>query len=300
MPEVSVIMPAYNHARYLGEAIESVLSQTLTPLEVIVVDDGSTDATSEVLDRYKDRIRIIRQVNQGVSAARNNGAAVAMGEYLAFLDADDLWALEKLERQIECFANKRELGLVHCGVIEIDAEGRRLKTLDQGMSGWVAREMLLFERPVILGGGSGALIPRKVFQEVGGFDPQLSTSADWDLYYRIASLWRVGFVAEPLLQYRLHGSNMHGDIGAMRRDMLAAYHKAFAQADPELMKMRRYCYGRLHTVLAGSFYQTGDYANFLAEAVKGIWLAPENISRFLGYPFRLARRYWKSQLQAEG
>jgi glycosyltransferase involved in cell wall biosynthesis len=300
MMSVSVIIPVYNHARFLPEAVESALAQTLAPREVIVVDDGSTDDTPEVLDRYKDRVRILRQINQGVSAARNTGAANSDGEYLAFLDADDVWAQRKLELQARQFAADPDLGLVHCGVVEIDSAGRRLNTRADGMSGWVAREMLLFRRPVILGGGSGAMIPLKVFQEVGGFDARLSTSADWDLYYRIASRWRVGFVDEPLLQYRLHGSNMHGDIRAMRRDMLIAYEKAFEESDPELMKMRRYCYGRLHTVLAGSFYRVGDYANFLAEGMKGVWMAPENVSRFLGYPFRLVRRFRNSQLQAGG
>ncbi|MGE0132760.1 MAG: glycosyltransferase family 2 protein [Blastocatellales bacterium] len=290
MPDVSVIVPAYNHARYVGEAIESALSQTLPPREVIVVDDGSTDSTPEALDRYKDRIKIIRQSNQGVAAARNNGVAAAAGGWLAFLDADDVWMPRKLERQWQCFADDPGLGLVHCGVIEIDAEGRPLRNKTDGMSGWVAREMLIFQRPVILGGGSGAMIPREVFQKVSGFDGGLSTSADWDLYYRIASRWRIGFVDEPLLQYRLHGSNMHGNIKVMRRDMLAAYEKAFAQADPELMKMRRNCYGRLHMVLAGSFYSVGSYGNFIAEALKSICLAPSNITQLLNFPVRRWRR----------
>src|SRR5262245_16589489 len=163
MSEVSVIIPAYNHSRYIGKAIESVLRQTLPAREVIIVDDGSTDATDEVLARYQNRIRVKRQRNSGVAAARNCGAEIATGDLLAFLDADDMWLPRKLELQVERFAKGIDLGIVHCGTEDIDDRGQALCQHLDGLEGVVFRELLLLRRPVILGGGSGIVIPRAVF-----------------------------------------------------------------------------------------------------------------------------------------
>jgi glycosyltransferase involved in cell wall biosynthesis len=290
MTAVSVIIPTYNHARFVGEAIGSALEQTSKPTEVIVVDDGSTDGTAAIVDRYRDQIRVVCQENRGVSAARNAGVALATGDLFAFLDADDLWLPTKLERQLARFDADPELGLVHCGVETIDTQGRPADRAIDGMEGWVAEAMLQFRRPVILGGGSGVLIPRPVFEAAGGFDVQLSTSADWDLYYRIACRRRVGFVPEVLLRYRLHGSNMHGNVVQMEHDMLLAYRKAFDDAPPALRTRRRHYYGNLHTVLAGSYYVTGHYGRFARHAGLGVLLAPENAARHLAYPIRRWRR----------
>jgi len=287
---VSAIIPTYNHAGFLPGALESVFAQTCCPLEVIVVDDGSTDETAEVLRAYEGRIRVLSQPNRGVGAARNAGAAVASGELLAFLDADDAWLPAKLERQAARFGVEPEIALVHCGVEEIDEWGSQLRTRLDGMEGWVSREMLLFRRGVILGGGSAVVIRRATFLDVGGFDEALSTSADWDLYYRVARRYPVGFVPEVLVRYRVHSGNMHRNVDAMARDMLAAYAKAFAERDPELQGFRRWAYGRLHSMLAGSFFQAGEYRRFARHALASVALRPSQVGYFAGYPVRALRR----------
>jgi glycosyltransferase involved in cell wall biosynthesis len=287
---VSAIIPTYNHAGFLPGALESVFAQTCCPLEVIVVDDGSTDETAEVLRVYEGRIRVLRQANRGVAAARNAGAAMALGELLAFLDADDAWLPSKLERQAARFDVESGIGLVHCGVEEVDGRGRQLRTRLDGMEGWVSREMLLFRRGVILGGGSAAVIRRTTFLDVGGFDEDLSTSADWDLYYRVARRYPVGFVPEMLVRYRVHSGNMHRNIQAMTRDMLAAYAKAFSEQDPELQRLRRGAYGRLHAMLAGSFFRAGEYGQFARHALASVAMRPGQVGYFAGYPVRALRR----------
>lgn len=287
---ISVIIPTYNHARFLAQAIESALAQTLPPVELIVVDDGSTDETAQVLARYAGRIRVIRQQNSGVAAARNAGAALAAGDYLAFLDADDVWLPRKLERQMARLRAEPELGLVHCGVEEIDEAGQRRGYRRDGLEGWLFEEFLLFRRSILLGGGSGALMPRAVFQAAGGFDERLSTSADWDLYCRIAARHCIGFVPEALLRYRLHGGNMHTNFQAMEHDMLLAFAKAYRGATTEQRRLRRRGYGNLHTVLAGAFFSVGAYHKFALHAVKGLLLTPHNIIRYLEYPLRWWRR----------
>jgi glycosyltransferase involved in cell wall biosynthesis len=287
---VSVIIPTYNHAAFLAEALESVLAQTRTPLEVIVVDDGSTDETAEVLRNYQRRIRVLSQPNRGVAAARNAGAAVASGELLAFLDADDAWFPAKLERQVARFDGAPEIGLIHCGVAEVDIRGRQFRVRLDGMEGWVSTEMLLFRRGVILGGGSAAVIRRATFLLVGGFDEVLSTSADWDLYYRVARRYPVGFLPEVLVRYRVHGGNMHGNIHAMARDMLIAYAKAFSEQDPDLQGLRLLAYGRLHSMLAGSFFRAGHYRQFARHALAGVAMRPAQFGYFAAYPVRALQR----------
>jgi len=290
LPSTSVIVPTYNHASFLAGALQSVLGQTVSPHEVIVVDDGSRDDTAGVLGRFSGRVHRIAQQNRGVAAARNVGAAVASGEILAFLDADDLWLPRKLERQLGYFSEEPMLGLVHCGVELIDRRGCSLGTHTKGMEGWVSREMLLLDRAVILGGGSASIVPRSVFCEVGGFDEKLSTSADWDLYYRIACRYRVGFVPEVLVRYRIHSGGMHTNIHAMAKDMLRAYGKAFAENQPELHTLRRRAYGSLHSVLAGCFLEAGEYRQVMHHTLKSVVLTPQKAWRFAAYPIRVLRR----------
>ena len=291
MPRVSVIIPNYNYAHYLTQAVDSVLAQTYPEVEIIVVDDGSTDDSETILRSYGDRVRWIRQKNQGVSAAQNLGVQETRGELVAFLDPDDLWLPEKLERQVQRFLDDTDLGLVHCGVEEVDHTGAHLQFCVEGLEGWVARDMLLFKRAVILGGGSGLVVLRSEFEAVGGFDTSLSTSADWDFFYRLATRGRVGFVPKPLVKYRVHGSNMHSNIRAMEHDMLIGYEKAFSRDTAELRELRRRCYGNLHMVLAGSFFRAGQRSDFARHALKSVWLTPGNLTHLLGFPLRwMARR----------
>ena len=133
------------------------------------------------------------------------------------------------------------------------------------------------------------LIPRKVFEVVGGFDTSFSTSADWDFCYRIAKLKQIGFVPEPLVKYRVHTSNMHSNLKAMEHDMLLGYAKAFSDDDKELRELRRRCYGNLHMVLAGSFFRAGQGFGFMRHALKSVWLTPGNVTYLLDFPLRRMR-----------
>lgn len=289
---VSVIIPNYNYGRFLAEAVNSALNQTSAPHEVIVVDDGSTDNSMEILNGFGNRIKVIRQENQGVGAARNAGAEASNCDYLAFLDADDYWAPEKLEKQLAKFAEDPEIGLVHCGMVNIDAAGNPIDENLKGEEGWVAEKLLRFE-PVVVGPGSDSLIRKQVFSDVGGYDVrrELHPSEDWELSYRLALKCKFGFVAEPLLYYRHHGSGGHTNIKRMERAMLLGYEKAFANG---ATADRRECYGKLHQVLAGSYFLDGKYADFARNAAKSIWLRPGNIGYFLAFPLRRLSNLTKS------
>lgn len=268
---VTVVIPNYNYAHYLREAIDSALAQTYDPVEVIVVDDGSSDGSREVIESYGTRIKSIFQQNQGVSAARNNGAAAGRGEFIAFLDADDVWLPEKLEKQAAAFAVDDEIGLVHVGVADIDENGNELRRQLDGLSGDVARELLLLERPVILGGGSGLAVRRTAFDEVGGFDTRMSTSADWDLCLGVSRRYRVAFIPEVLLRYRIHGSNMHSNVRAMEHDVLIGFEKAFSNGDRSLADIRSRCYANFYRTLAGSYFHAGQYVGFLQSGLQNLY-----------------------------
>ena len=283
MRTISVIIPAWNRAREVCRAIDSALAQTLPPLEVIVVDDGSTDETPEVLARYGDRIRVVRQSNQGVAAARNAGIAVARGELLAFLDSDDVWLPRKLELQVARLDADPELGLVHCGV---DFEGIGVN-LD-GMEGSVATEMLRLERSVIVTHGSGVMVPRRVVEEVGRFDARMRVSEDWDFCYRVATRYRIGFVAEALVHQARHASGLQNDIAKMEHGMLLALEKAFA--DPAVRSLRRHTYGRLHCILSGCYFEQRQWGAFLRHFVKSVRWDWRNVGYFVAYPLRRWRR----------
>lgn len=287
---VSVIIPTYNYARFLGEAVDSALAQTHPPLEVIVVDDGSTDATSDVLASYGDRIRVLRQGNQGVATARNTGIAAARGEYLAFLDADDIWKPRKLELQMARFEADPSFGLVLCGWESFDPSGKTIEVQVKGKEGRVASALLRMDPETIGAAGSTVVVPKRVAEEIGGFDSRLPPSEDWDFCYRVAVRYPFGHVAEPLLRYRLHGSGIHMNFARMENGMLLAFQKAFASTDPGVRSLRRYAYGRLHSVLAANYFHSGRFGSFARNAIKSLWYDPRRLGYFAAYPLRVIQR----------
>jgi glycosyltransferase involved in cell wall biosynthesis len=277
MTSVSVIIPNFNQDSFLSMAIDSALAQTRPPREVIVVHDGSTDGSQDVALHYGNGIRSISQPNQGVAGARNNGAAQATGDVLAFLDADDAWLPEKLQRQMAALEGRPGVGLVHCGVQEVDADGRATSTRDRGLEGDVFVELLLLE-DFILGGGSAAIIPRDVFRRVGGFDRRLSTSADWDLYLRISRWYEVAFAAEVLVRYRQHAGSMHHNVHATERDMLYAFRKVFSDVNDS--RLRRQAYGQLHLFLAGAFFSAREPLAFARHSLCATYYTPHRVPGF--------------------
>jgi glycosyltransferase involved in cell wall biosynthesis len=287
---ISVVIPTYNYGRFIAEAIESVLRQTRAADEIIVVDDGSTDDTEAVVAAFGDKVRYIRQENAGVCAARNRGVWESSGDVIAFLDADDIWHAEKIEKQLEKFAADGEIGLVHCGMREFDSEtGETLRLHAEGMGGDVADELLLWERTAIIGCGTAVMVSRKAFDEAGGFDTRLKVSEDWDLCYRIARRYKVGFVPEVLVDYRSHGAAAHRNVREMERSMGIFYEKAFSEGG-EVLQLKNRALGNYHKVLAGSYFYSGQYADFVRHAVKSVLRRPRNLGYFLQFPMRRLRR----------
>lgn len=255
-------------------------------MEVVVVDDGSTDDTAEVVALFGDAVKYIRQENGGVCVARNRGVAESSGELIAFLDADDIWEPTKLEKQSAKFGSDSEIGLVHCGMREFCTEtGETLAMHIEGMEGEVADELLLWEKPVIVGPGGTIMVSRKAFERVGGFDPRQKCGEDRDLCYWIAREYRVGFVAEPLVNYRSHGAAAHRNVLEMERGMGLFYEKAFAEGG-DVRRLRRRALGNYNRILAGSYFRAGQYSDFLRTAANSIWYRPSGIGYFATFPMR--------------
>ena len=289
MEKISVIIPNYNYGRFLRQAVESALDKTLPPHEVIVVDDGSTDNSLEVLQEFGDRVIVVKQANGGVAAARNKAAEIATGEFLAFLDADDYWHTKKLEKQMEKFRLDAEIGFVHCGSVYVDEKGAFIKDYSTGREGWVADELLKFQEVVI---ANTIVVRREIFDLIGGYDTtrELHPSEDWDLCYRLACECKLGFVREPLLYYRQHGSGGHANIAKMERAMLIAFERAFSDPASEKQRLRSEAYGNLFFVLAGSYYHAGDTQKSIASAMKAVRYNPAVAMRFIGFPVRTLKK----------
>lgn len=216
MNTVSVVIPAYNSAALLPRCLDSVLAQTLAAAEVLVVDDGSSDNTAEAVSRYGEAVRLLRQPNGGPGVARNSGISAANGDWIAFLDADDQWVPNKLERQIECAHSHPDAGLIYCDAIVLDADGTATGEFlaDKGpASGWVFDRLLhsFFVLP------STALVRRRLLVEAGMFSAHLRRVEDYDLWLRLARVCPFQLVPEALTFYQRQENSSSKDLAAMAK-----------------------------------------------------------------------------------
>ncbi|NOY76732.1 MAG: glycosyltransferase [Calditrichaeota bacterium] len=196
MPEVSVIIPTFNRAAWIANAVDSVLKQTFRDFELLVVDDGSTDDTLEILERFGSSITFVAQPNRGVSSARNTGIGLASGKYLCFLDSDDLWKPRKLEIQLAAMSHYSEYKISYTDEIWIrNGRWANPKKRHQKYSGWIFPHLL----PLCLISPSSVMIERSVFDEVGLFDESLPAGEDYDLWLRIGSRYPILFIPEKVI-----------------------------------------------------------------------------------------------------
>jgi len=206
MPRVSVVISAYNAAGTIGQALESAFAQSFTDCEVIIVDDGSTDAIEAAIAPYRDRVTLIRQRNRGISAAKNAGAAAASGEYLAFLDADDIWMPERLARTVAVLEADPRCVLVCTGAMTIDKDGTPSVEYSIGRSANLTpglAEIVSGQAQIKV---SSILIRRGIFEHVGGFDEaafgRLRGGEDSYLYSLASEHGAIRLVPEALVKYR--------------------------------------------------------------------------------------------------
>ncbi|MBD2388333.1 glycosyltransferase family 2 protein [Cylindrospermum sp. FACHB-282] len=251
MPKVSVVIPAYNAMIYLPDTLASVLQQTFTDFEVFIINDGSTDNIKQWATQIVDpRVKLISQQNQGVSAARNTGIAHSTGEFVAFLDADDLWKPTKLEKQVHCLEDNSAVGLVYTWTAFIDQSGKFTGILlANHVEGNVWEQIVVLD---MISTGSSPMVRRNCFDTVGLFDPNIRGGEDRDMWSRIAAHYPFKVVKEPLTLYRRHSSNTTKNSNKMLQELRLVIEKTFQSAPIELLYLRTRSYGWMNIFAAWS------------------------------------------------
>ncbi|MEM8864346.1 MAG: glycosyltransferase [Planctomycetota bacterium] len=280
-PTVSVIMAVYNGDRFLREAVDSVLAQTFTDFELVVVDDGSTDQSPAMLDSYAasdERVVLLRQENQGLTKSLNTAIAAARGKYLARMDGDDICLPERFAKQVAFLDSHPEVALVGTGMHSIDASGDRLGTrrLESDHAKLDAAHML---------GGSSLVHPSIMVRaaamaQIGGYAEQYRTSQDLDLFLRLAEVGTLTNLTEPLLLYRWHDDNISvRKADQQDRDVtaiVAAAHRRRGLDPPRSMPRARWQFRRVMALKYRRSGQRRQAARFALQAVRMRPLAPRS------------------------
>lgn len=267
---ISVIIPTYNRAAFVGEAVDSVLAQSSLPGEVIVVDDGSKDDTRSVLSVHSDRIRYVGQLHRGVSAARNHGIALARGEWLAFLDSDDLWLPDKLAAQTRYMVDNPHIRVFQTEELWL-RNGKRVnpRKYHRKPDGYCFERLL--ERCLV--SPSAVMIHRSVFDAIGGFDEAMPACEDYDLWLRIGCRYPIGLLKEPLVIKRGgHPDQLSATVPMLDRYRIEAIVKLLRggalnrlQREEALQELARKC----------AIYGAGCRKRGNAEAARAVLALPQ-------------------------
>lgn len=315
MPKVSVIIAAYNLMAYLPETVNSVLAQTYTDFELIIVDDGSSDNTSQWVSQQQDpRIRLITQNNMGLAGASNTGIANARGEYISIMDADDLWETTKLAQQVDILDRCPEVSIVYTWVTYMNEQGESTgRIVKTEAEGYIWKDLITVNQ---IECGSVAMIRRACFEQVGLFDTNLkSYGLDWDMWLRMALQYQFKAIRQPLVYYRQRASSGSRNIVEMERSFNIILEKAEQSAPPELKPLVNRGYGFAYFCIAWKGLQVSQPDYKLAKKFRKIalnkdparfwtkenlrlslaifimqWFGRQNYGNFLGLMQSLRRR----------
>ncbi|MBU1863052.1 MAG: glycosyltransferase, partial [Candidatus Omnitrophica bacterium] len=275
---------AFNAEKYISETLDSVFSQTFKNFEVIVVDDGSTDNTGEVVKLYNREVKYIYKKNGGSATARNVGIKAARGEYVAFLDADDLWIENKLEEQLKVLENNTDLVWTYTNVVMFGEENKNIlyrpRTARKFLNGDILQHLLLEDfipSPT-------PILKRSVFDEIGYFDETLMRSEDWDLWIRIAEKHPVYYTKYPLAMYRSHPFNKSSisDLQVTLKNRVRIIENAVKRAPERLLNLKAKALANVFFGIGKFMLKRGDHSGargmFFEAMCKNIWDA-----KFFGY-----------------
>ena len=294
MKKVSVIIPAYNKAEYTRRTVDSVLAQTYPDVEIVVVDDGSRDNTAAVMQQYGDRIRFIQKTNGGACSARNEGARRATGEYITFLDCDDLLVSGKIERCVQYLEQNPQFGFVYTNVYFIDDNDAVIRTYDHPRSkeGWIAPDLVIGNFIC----NSSPLIKKEVLDKAGLFDESIFTPADWDMWLRLSQLAPAGYIAEPLTKYRVTDNYTFNRLDLARKEEQYMLEKFFKQSTDAVLKRR--AFSNFYLRFAQCAYIKNDPAGFWGDCKDALKTMPWNLKAYLLIGVALVAPGWlKKDLQ---
>ncbi|MEH2058127.1 MAG: glycosyltransferase family A protein [Nostoc sp.] len=257
-PKVSVIIPAYNAMSFLPQALDTLFNQTFQDFEVLIIDDGSSDHIATwAAEITHPNVKLISQANQGQSVARNNGIRLSQSEYIAFLDADDLWEPTKLEKQVSAFIKNPELGLVDTWVFVVDEQDNILSKpeiyYDEG-NVWLQ----MLELNLVMC-GSSPMVRRECFETVGYFNQTIKGPEDWHMWTRIAAQYPFKIICEPLVHYRQHPHSTSRNLELMVSNIIKAIEDLFESVPLQFQWKKRRAYGRGYLYIASLAQKSNNY-----------------------------------------
>lgn len=294
MSKVSVLVPSYNCAHYLPQALDSALGQTFTDFEILVIDDGSTDNTRAVVEEYRgkapDKVRYIYQENQGLACARNTGLRHAKGEYVALLDADDVWLPTRLEETVKVLDADGSTGIVHANITKISEAGEELDTRRRDaryLSGYIFENIFLRKAHVSC---PTVLFRKQCCEEVGVFDPGLARLGceDRELWLRISQKFKIQYIDKVLALYRVSGKSMSQNKEKMMKARLYVIDK-FCPAGGSRQGLRRKALAKVYRDIGDELLLEKKFSDSRKQYFKSAVLNPVSIWTWINYLKALLR-----------
>ncbi|CAN2048994.1 UDP-glucose:(glucosyl)LPS beta-1,3-glucosyltransferase [Candidatus Magnetomoraceae bacterium gMMP-1] len=272
-PLVSVIIPCYNSAEYICEAVESVLQQSYSHYEILLINDGSIDNTELVLSPYMDRINYYYKKNGGASSARNFGINKAKGEYIAFLDADDIWRKNKLTLQMEFFQNNPNVSLVYSDSSTFDSKGilhDSVKYVVETPSGYVLDDMIIHN----FLNNSTVIVKKFCFETVGAWNEALLNGNDYDIWLKISAYYEFGFVDEVLVDTRYHSQGLSSMLDMQSENSIKIQESFLKQKNDELKisnSTMRKAYSYKYRLWGQRLYYRGQHSKARKKIIKSLY-----------------------------
>ena len=276
MPQISVIIPAYNAERTIIETIQSVQQQTFQDFEIIVINDGSKDQTVELVQSIQDeRLQIFSYENGGLPVARNRGISHATSEFIAFLDADDLWTADKLQLQLTALEQNPKAGVAYSWTcfMDVDEQGKPLSFLPSprySFAGNVYEKLLVSD---FIHTCSNTLIRQEAIESTGEFEPTLRSCEDWDYWLRLSARWHFVVVSKHQILYRRTPGSLSSKVEVMKEASLIAMEKAYQAAPLELQYLKSYTFTSFHIYCASLYLQHRTDIGGISQARQHLWSA---------------------------
>lgn len=287
MTKISVVIPVYNGEKTIKETIDSVLYQSFKDFELIVINDGSTDKTLDIVSDIKDeRLQVFSYPNAGLAASRNRGISLAKGEYISFIDADDLWTADKLEAQFKALQENPQASVAYSWTNCIDESSQFLRAGTYiTFNGDVYANLLLTN---FIDNGSNVLIRTKVFQEVNNFDESLTSGEDWDMWLRLAKRYHFVAVSKPQILYRITASSMSANLTRMEAQSMRVIEQAYAVAPHSLQYLKPFSKGNIYNYFVFKALDLTPTKRNAFDAARFLWYAVKYDSALLQ-----KRVFWK-------
>jgi glycosyltransferase involved in cell wall biosynthesis len=258
---ISIIIPCYNAEKYIADTIQSVINQTYSNWELIIVNDGSTDNSKLIIEGFLNdypNIKLINKQNTGVSDSRNIGMSEAQGEFIALLDADDIWEIGNLSTKIDAIERLPDVDWVFSDAFDADENMQIIKVANQGTDNEILNSILLWEGEVVPYPCSNIVFRKKCFDQGIKFDPLFSTAADQDFTLQLAKNHNAYYIKQPLWRYRIHNNNMSKNVSLMEKDHIGVYQKAKQNGLFKSKPFERKCFSNLYLIIAGSWWKNGN------------------------------------------